>query len=140
MESKRETVKPLSRAATETLAIVAYHQPVTRPEIEQIRGVSISKSTMDILVEEKFIKPGKRRDVPGRPLTWITTPEFLDHFGLETLNELPNMKFNEGFLDIITKGVRKKKGYVLIRISGKGGKDEEMVRKYAKLRNHNVIT
>lgn len=84
--------KPLSKASTETLAIIAYHQPVTRAEIEQIRGVSISKSTLDILLKENFIKPGKRRDIPGRPMTWVTTPHFLDYFSLESLRDLPNLK------------------------------------------------
>lgn len=84
--------KPLTKASTETLAIVSYHQPVTRAEIEQIRGVSISKSTLDILLKENFIKPGKRREIPGRPMTWVTTPHFLDYFGLESLKDLPNLK------------------------------------------------
>ena len=85
-------IKPMSRAAVETLSIVAYHQPVTRAEVEQIRGVTISKSTFEILVAENLIKPGKRRDVPGRPLTWITTQNFLDAFGLESLKQLPNLQ------------------------------------------------
>lgn len=92
LEVHKIEVKPMSRAAIETLAIIAYHQPVTRAEIEQIRGVSISKSTFEILVAESLIKPGKRRDVPGRPLTWITTRNFLDTFGLENLKELPNLQ------------------------------------------------
>lgn len=92
LEVHKIEVKPMSRAAIETLAIIAYHQPVTRAEIEQIRGVSISKSTFEILVAENLIKPGKRRDVPGRPLTWITTRNFLDTFGLESLKELPNLQ------------------------------------------------
>lgn len=92
LEVHKVEVKPMSRAAIETLAIIAYHQPVTRAEIEQVRGVSISKSTFEILVAENLIKPGKRRDVPGRPLTWITTRHFLDTFGLESLKELPNLQ------------------------------------------------
>lgn len=92
LEVHKIEVKPMSRAAIETLAIIAYHQPVTRAEIEQIRGVSISKSTFEILVAESLIKPGKRRDVVGRPLTWITTRNFLDTFGLESLKELPNLQ------------------------------------------------
>lgn len=88
----RREEKKLSRAALETLAIIAYHQPVTRPEIENIRGVAISKGTIDILMELGWVKPGKRRDIPGRPLTWITTTSFLDHFGLEKLNDLPGME------------------------------------------------
>lgn len=92
LEVRKVEIKPMSRAAIETLAIVAYHQPVTRAEVEQIRGVSISKSTFELLVSESLIKPGKRRDVPGRPLTWITTQNFLDVFGLENLKQLPNLQ------------------------------------------------
>ncbi len=92
LKNRQVVVKPLSRAATETMAIIAYHQPCTRAEIEQIRGVSISKSTLDILIEKDFIKTGRRREVPGRPLTWVTTDHFLDHFGLTSLRDLPNLK------------------------------------------------
>jgi segregation and condensation protein B len=84
-----EVARKLSRAAIETLAIIAYHQPVTRAEIEEIRGVSISKGTMDVLLEAEWIKPKGRRQTPGRPLQWATTDEFLDHFGLEKLRDLP---------------------------------------------------
>lgn len=83
--------KKLSRAALETLAIIAYHQPVTRADIESIRGVDTSKGTLDILLELGWVRPGKRRDTPGRPLTWHTTAEFLSHFNLETLKDLPGM-------------------------------------------------
>jgi segregation and condensation protein B len=92
LEVRKIETRALSRAAIETLAIIAYHQPVTRAEIEQIRGVSISKSTFELLVAETLIKPGKRRDVVGRPLTWITTRNFLDSFGLESIKELPNLQ------------------------------------------------
>jgi segregation and condensation protein B len=92
LEVRKVETRQLSRAAIETLAIIAYHQPVTRAEIEQIRGVSISKTTFEVLVGETLIKPGKRRDVPGRPLTWITTQNFLDSFGLESIKELPNLQ------------------------------------------------
>lgn len=84
-----EVARKLSRAAIETLSIVAYHQPVTRGEIEEIRGVSISKGTIDVLLEAEWIKPKGRRQTPGRPLQWGTTDEFLDHFGLEKLRDLP---------------------------------------------------
>lgn len=87
----RREEKKLSRAALETLAIIAYHQPVTRTEIENIRGVAVAKGTLDLIMEMGWIKPGKRREIPGRPLTWLTTPAFLDHFGLSSLNELPGM-------------------------------------------------
>jgi segregation and condensation protein B len=81
----------LSRAAMESLAVIAYHQPLTRTEIENIRGVAIHKGTLDLLLETGWIKPGKRREVPGRPLTWVTTDAFLEHFGLATLKELPGV-------------------------------------------------
>jgi segregation and condensation protein B len=87
-----EVTRKLSRAAIETLAIIAYHQPITRAEIEEIRGVSLSKGTMDILLEEAWIKPRGRKDGPGRPLMWGTSEGFLDHFGLETLRDLPGIK------------------------------------------------
>ena len=83
--------KSLSRPALETLSIIAYHQPVTRAEIENIRGVSISKGTLDILLELEWIKPKGRRQSPGKPLTWGTTEIFLDVFGLEDLSSLPGM-------------------------------------------------
>ena len=89
----REAVQPrkLSRAAVETLAVIAYHQPVTRAEIEDIRGVSISKGTLDVLLETGWIKPRGRRKVPGRPLTYGTTEAFISHFGLEQLGDLPGL-------------------------------------------------
>lgn len=89
---EEEVARKLSRAAIETLAIVAYHQPVTRAEIESIRGVATSKGTLDILMENGWIRPGRRRETPGRPLTWVTTDHFLDHFGLESLRDLPGVE------------------------------------------------
>jgi segregation and condensation protein B len=83
--------KKLSRAAIETLAIIAYHQPVTRAEIEEIRGVSTAKGTLDVLLETGWVRPRGRRKAPGRPLTYGTTPEFLSHFGLEVLTDLPGL-------------------------------------------------
>lgn len=90
---KFETNVPrkLSRAAVETMAIIAYHQPVTRAEVEEIRGVALSKGTLEGLMEQGWIKPGRRREVPGRPGTWMTTEMFLSHFGLERVEELPGM-------------------------------------------------
>lgn len=88
---ERYEEKKLSKASTETMAIIAYHQPVTRAEIENIRGVSTNKGTLDILLEQNWIKPGRRRETPGRPLTWVTTTHFLDHFGLEALTDLPGL-------------------------------------------------
>src|SRR5579872_755877 len=89
-----ETIVPrkLSRAAIETLAIIAYHQPVTRAEIEEIRGVALSRGTLDTLLEATWIKPKGRRQTPGRPVTWVTTDAFLDHFGLESREALPGLE------------------------------------------------
>ena len=87
----KEVQRKLSRAAMETLAIVAYHQPVTRAEIENIRGVATSKGTLDVLMEAGWVKPGRRRESPGRPLTWVTTSAFMDHFGLESMTDLPGL-------------------------------------------------
>lgn len=89
-----ETVeqKKLSRAAIETLAIVAYHQPVTRAEIEEIRGVAVSRGTVDQLLELDWIRLGRRRMTPGRPVTFVVTEHFLDHFGLESARDLPGIK------------------------------------------------
>jgi segregation and condensation protein B len=95
-------VRKLSRAAVETLAIIAYHQPVTRAEIEAIRGVTLARGTLDRLMEANWVRPMGRRDTPGRPLTWVTTPHFLAHFGLDSLNELPGVEElrSAGLLDI----------------------------------------
>jgi segregation and condensation protein B len=91
LRSERIVARKLSRAAVETLAIVAYHQPVTRAEIEAIRGVALARGTLDRLMEAGWVRPRGRRDSPGRPLNWATTPNFLAHFGLDTLNELPGI-------------------------------------------------
>ena len=88
---EQEVSKQLSRAAQETLGIIAYHQPITRSQIEEIRGVSLSKGTMDILFEIGWIRPGKRLELPGRPSTWETTNKFLDYFGLSNINQLPGL-------------------------------------------------
>ena len=81
----------LSNAALETLAIISYHQPVTRAEIEKIRGKPVFRGTLDTLLELKWIKPGGRRETPGRPVTWETDLEFLRHFGLSSIKELPKV-------------------------------------------------
>jgi segregation and condensation protein B len=88
--------KKLSRAAIETLAVIAYHQPVTRAEVEEIRGVVMSKGTFDVLMETGWIKPRGRRKVPGRPITYGTTEDFLSHFGLEELGNLPGLEELKG--------------------------------------------
>ena len=92
MQKESVETRKLSRAGVETLAIIAYHQPATRAEIEEIRGVSVSRGTLDMLLELGWIKLGRRRMTPGRPVTFIVTQEFLDHFGLETSRDLPGIK------------------------------------------------
>lgn len=87
----REEPRKLSRAGIETLAIIAYHEPVSRAEIEAIRGVQISKGTLDVLLEAGWIRPAGRREAPGRPLLFATTPAFLAHFGLESRKDLPGI-------------------------------------------------
>ncbi len=91
---RKETVetRKLSRAAIETLAIIAYHQPATRTEIEEIRGVGVSRGTIDQLLEMEWIRFGRRRMTPGRPVTFVVTQAFLDHFGLESARDLPGVK------------------------------------------------
>lgn len=92
MQKETVEVRKLSRAAIETLAIVAYHQPVTRAEIEEIRGVSVSRGTIDQLIELEWIRFGRRKMSPGRPVTFVVTQNFLDHFGLESARDLPGLK------------------------------------------------
>ena len=87
----REEPRKLSRAGIETLAIVAYHEPVSRAEIEAIRGVQVSKGTIDVLIEAGWVRPAGRREVPGRPLTYATTADFLTHFGLASRRDLPGI-------------------------------------------------
>ncbi len=91
LRREREQVRRLSRAATEVLAIIAYHEPVSRAEIESIRGVQTSGGTLDVLMEMGWIKMAGRREVPGRPVIYATTPEFLDHFGLSSRRDLPGI-------------------------------------------------
>lgn len=91
LRKEREQVRRLSRAATEVLAIIAYHEPVSRAEIESIRGVQTSGGTLDVLMEAGWVKIAGRREVPGRPTIYATTPEFLDHFGLASRRDLPGM-------------------------------------------------
>ena len=91
LRREREQVRRLSRAATEVLAIVAYHEPVSRAEIESIRGVQTAKGTVDVLMEAGWIRIAGRREVPGRPVIYATTPEFLQHFGLQTRKDLPGL-------------------------------------------------
>ncbi len=88
---EKQINKKLSRAPLEALAIIAYHQPVTRAEIENIRGVTTHRGTLDVLIEAGWVKPGRRRETPGRPLTWVTTGDFLDQFSLESIMDLPGL-------------------------------------------------
>ncbi|MFD2174235.1 SMC-Scp complex subunit ScpB [Rhodobacter lacus] len=92
MQKEVVEMRKLSRAAIETLAIIAYHQPVTRAEIEEIRGVAVSRGTIDQLLEMEWVRLGRRRMTPGRPVTFVVTPTFLDHFGLESARDLPGLK------------------------------------------------
>ncbi len=87
----REVPRKLSRAAVETLAVIAYHEPVTRPEIEEVRGVAVSGGTIDVLMEAGWVRPAGRRETPGRPLQYATTPGFLAHFNLATRRDLPGL-------------------------------------------------
>jgi len=102
LRSERDVARRLSRAAVETLAVIAYHQPATRGEIEAIRGVGLARGTLDRLLESGWVQPKGRRETPGRPLNWVTTPHFLAHFGLESLSELPGVEElrQSGLLDI----------------------------------------
>lgn len=91
LRREEEETRPLSRAALETLAIIAYHQPATRAEIEEVRGVATGKGTLDLLMEAGWVRMRGRRRTPGRPVTYGTTDAFLDHFGLESLSDLPGL-------------------------------------------------
>lgn len=91
MQTETVDTRRLSRAAIETLAIIAYHQPVTRTEIEEVRGVALSRGTLDQLIEMEWVRVGRRRMTPGRPATYIVTEAFLDHFGLESARDLPGL-------------------------------------------------
>ena len=92
MSQQKNVEKKLSKAAIETLAIIVYHQPVTRAEIEEIRGVAFGTNTLEILMELNWVKPGGRKDVPGKPIQYVTTDDFLSHFNLQKLSDLPNIE------------------------------------------------
>jgi len=92
MQKEQIETRKLSRAAIETLAIIAYHQPVTRAEIEEIRGVAVSRGTVDQLLELGWVRLGRRKMTPGRPVTFVVTESFLDHFGLESARDLPGLR------------------------------------------------
>ena len=92
MNLQTNTKRKLSKAAIETLAIIVYHQPVTRSEIEEVRGVSFATGTLEILLELNWVKPSGRKDVPGKPIQYVTTDDFLSHFNLQKLSDLPNIE------------------------------------------------
>jgi len=92
LRSEETATRKLSRAAVETLSIIAYHQPATRAEIEEVRGVAVSRGTLDLLLDLEWIRLGRRRETPGRPVTFVTTDAFLDHFGLESVRDLPGVQ------------------------------------------------
>ena len=92
LSTQRVEQRKLTRAQVETLAIIAYHQPVTRDEIEEIRGVSLSRGTLDVLIEAEWVAPQGRRESPGQPILWGTTPGFLSHFGFNTIKDLPRLE------------------------------------------------
>ena len=107
LRREREESRKLSRAAVETLAIIAYHEPVSRAEIEAIRGVQISKGTLDVLMEAGWVRTAGRREAPGRPLLYATTPDFLTHFGLSSRKDLPGIDDLKaaGLLDPLEDGL-----------------------------------
>ena len=116
----REESRRLSRAAVETLAIIAYHEPVTRAEIEAIRGVQISKGTLDVLMEAGWARPAGRRETPGRPLMFATTPDFLSHFGLASRRDLP------GIDDLRAAGLLDPIDLAMAELDGGEGADVEV--------------
>ncbi|MEJ0062884.1 MAG: SMC-Scp complex subunit ScpB [Alphaproteobacteria bacterium] len=120
-----EPRRKLPRAASETLAIIAYHQPVTRAEIEAIRGVATATGTLDLLLERAWIRPGRRRDTPGRPVTWVTTTDFMSHFNLSSLNDLPGLE------ELKASGLLNAQPV----LAGLGAPDDDTT-----LRDHNVTT
>ena len=119
LRRERTETRRLSRAATETLAIVAYHEPVSRAEIEAIRGVAISRGTLDTLLEAGWIRPAGRREAPGRPLTYATTAGFLDHFGLQSRRDLP------GIAELRAAGLLDPIDLALERLVPEGGEEGE---------------
>ena len=125
LEIEINVSRKLSRAAVETLAIIAYHQPVTRGDIEEIRGVALSKGTLDVLLEIGWIRPVGRRRTPGRPVTWGTSPNFLDHFNLNELTDLPGVDELKaaGLLD--TRPVRTIFGEVAAADAGHDSEEED---------------
>jgi segregation and condensation protein B len=131
LQIETEVTRKLSRAAIETLAIIAYQQPVTRAEVEEIRGVALSRGTLDTLLEAGWIRPKGRRQTPGRPVTWVTSDAFLDHFGLESREALPGLEELRaaGLLDarsaISTLGAKAMSAMVPPEDTGEGEETDE---------------
>jgi len=131
LQIETEVTRKLSRAAIETMAIIAYQQPITRAEIEEVRGVALSRGTLDTLLEAGWIRPKGRRQTPGRPVTWVTTDAFLDHFGLESREALPGLEELRaaGLLDarsaISTLGAKAMAGMAPAEDAGEGDETEE---------------
>lgn len=131
LQIETEVTRKLSRAAIETMAIIAYQQPITRAEIEEVRGVALSRGTLDTLLEAGWIRPKGRRQTPGRPVTWVTTDGFLDHFGLENRDALPGLEELRaaGLLDarsaISTLGARAMVNMAPPEDTGEGDEGEE---------------
>ena len=124
-----ESQRRLSRAGVETLAIIAYHQPVTRAEIEEIRGVSVSKGTLDVLMEAGWVRPKGRRQTPGKPVTYGTSEDFLVHFGLENLDDLPGFEELKaaGLLDSVDKALaRMEKEMAAAAKEAEAAKEQEL--------------
>ena len=119
LEEERETTRRLSRAALETLAIIAYHQPATRAEIEEIRGVGLSRGTMDVLFDAGWIRPRGRRRTPGRPVTYGVTEDFLIHFGLDDIKDLP------GFDEMKAAGLLSTEPSGIFKDLARPGEDED---------------
>ncbi|MDF0544475.1 SMC-Scp complex subunit ScpB [Sphingobium sp. H39-3-25] len=118
LRREKEEPRRLSRAGMETLAIIAYHEPVSRAEIEAIRGVQVAKGTLDVLMEAGWVRPAGRREVPGRPLVYATTAEFLTHFGLSSRRDLP------GIEDLRAAGLLDPVDLVMEGLTPAGGEDD----------------
>jgi len=125
LRRERDESRKLSRAAVETLAIIAYHEPVSRAEIEAIRGVQISKGTLDVLMDAGWVRPAGRREVPGRPLTYATTTTFLQHFGLQSRRDLPGIEDLKaaGLLDPIDAAMEQLGGPAQLELESDGEED-----------------
>lgn len=127
LRREREEPRKLSRAAVETLAIIAYHEPVSRAEIEAIRGVQVAKGTLDVLMEAGWVRPAGRREVPGRPLIYATTPDFLSHFGLASRRDLPGIEDLRaaGLLDPIDLAMEALESQALLETEEESEEDED---------------